>query len=141
MHNYRWDLRRIKELGINLADKAKFPNLLGLVDTEMLALSWIKRLFAPEDTIGFRLFHLLWYVGLPRKLLHVAGNDANGTIKALFLLACARFREPDVVLDVREKEILSRYILAARERIPPPRPLPPKMKKSFARDFRGTAVD
>ena len=114
-----YDLWLLRQCGVDFLDKHTFPNLIGMVDTQKLALSSIKKTWNDaqyEMLLQPKLSNVLDCLELSPFRLHVAGHDANYTLKAMLLLACAEFREMD--LTEIEKETFSDLISVAREAIP-----------------------
>lgn len=106
-----------QRMGIDLLDKQKFPSLLGIIDTETLACFLIPRPDGVRDVFNrFSLEHLLIHLEIPHWKLHLSGNDANATLKALFIPACLSFQK--LSLSIPQKKGLSTFISIAKEFVP-----------------------
>jgi len=91
------DLQAMKLIGVDLFDREQFPDILGILDTFKIA-TYLHSCQKLDSTKGFRLKHLLECLQIPFKLtlktnvpalsaVHLAGNDANFTLKALLAMA------------------------------------------------------
>jgi hypothetical protein len=78
-HGLDRDVKVMKRLGIDLEQA---PCLLDIIDTSFLAMEVYGRSSQP------RLEELVKNLGMSGKNFHIAGNDANFTLRAMLLLAC-----------------------------------------------------
>ncbi|EKD15012.1 QDE-2-interacting protein [Drepanopeziza brunnea f. sp. 'multigermtubi' MB_m1] len=84
-HALRYELALLRDIGIDASDPAEYPNIAGCLDTKNLAgklvfnpIGWLRK--AALSDVLERLY-------IPYANLHVAGNDANFTLKAMLLLS------------------------------------------------------
>ena len=77
-HGFSSDLHVLRSIGFDLE-----TSVVGILDTEAMA----RTIFGPSDTRGgLRLKNILAKLNCPVERCHVAGNDANFTLRALLLL-------------------------------------------------------
>ena len=88
------ELRLMKAIGVDLQNRTEFPSIIGMLDTEILALPRRRgyQIFAGTGRLGA----ILDMLGIPNRYLHVAGNDAHFTLKVLLMLAAQTLRNPHI---------------------------------------------
>jgi hypothetical protein len=90
-------------LGIDLTNREKFPSIIGILDTCELS----NRIAHQADTafVSFKLQGVLETFGIPHAFLHIAGNDANFTLKALLMLFVQDFQKNDKLKKFRASRL------------------------------------
>jgi hypothetical protein len=91
----------MKHIGVDLYDFDKYPSVVGILDTRMLSYLVLEK--SPEFTYNTSLDGLLESFGIPyqKEYLHVAGNDANFTLKALLMIVARSVEGLDLDADQR----------------------------------------
>jgi hypothetical protein len=132
-HGLNGDCQVLQSLGFYFDS-----SIVGYIDTADAARAIFGPLSGQDEAptvTTFRLKDLLAKLGLVVEGCHVAGNDANFTLRALLLLAVEGFRTSDL-LNEPTKEILEKIRAIGLESLP--RLLPPPTsratKKSASKD-------
>lgn len=91
----------MKHIGVDLYDFDNYPSVVGILDTRMLSYLVLEK--RPEFTYNTSLDGLLESFGIPyqKEYLHVAGNDANFTLKVLLMIAARSVEGLDLNADQR----------------------------------------
>lgn len=86
-HEIRAERLAMKNIGIDLYDIERYPSVVGILDTRLLSYLVLER--RPEFTYNTSLDGILQSFGVPfrKEYMHIAGNDANFTLKALLMIA------------------------------------------------------